>query len=261
MSDASFCAGRKAHGPPRTATGPHRPARADGTNVELGTQEKTVGLWRRRLAEQGSVSSGTRRGRGDQRRRCAGLRRVVRNSTRERSSSRPRIGATLAAERIKSGASEATRVEPQLVRTFKVSNDPHFAEKLEDIVGLYLNPPEHALVFSVDEKSQIQALDRTQPGLPIKKGRAGTMTHDYKRNGTTTLFAALCTLTGSSGRACRATDQEWIKFLALIDREVPTDFEVHLICDNYATHNHAKVQRWLHRHPRFHASRRPAPPG
>ena len=121
-------------------------------------------------------------------------------------------------------------------------------------MGLYLNPPEHALVFSVDEKSQIQALDRTQPGLPIKKGRAGTMTHDYKRNGTTTLFAALCTLTGHVISTCmpRHRHQEWIKFLALIDREVPTDFEVHLICDNYATHNHAKVQRWLHRHPRFH---------
>ena len=121
-------------------------------------------------------------------------------------------------------------------------------------MGLYLNPPEHALVFSVDEKSQIQALDRTQPGLPIKKGRAGTMTHDYKRNGTTTLFAALCTLTGHVLSTCmpRHRHQEWIKFLALIDREVPTDFEVHLICDNYATHNHAKVQRWLHRHPRFH---------
>ena len=145
-------------------------------------------------------------------------------------------------------------MKPHLVRTFKVSNDPHFAEKLEDIVGLYLNPPEHALVFSVDEKSQIQALDRTQPGLPIKKGRAGTMTHDYKRNGTTTLFAALCTLTGHVLSTCmpRHRHQEWIKFLALIDREVPTDFEVHLICDNYATHNHAKVQRWLHRHPRFH---------
>ena len=145
-------------------------------------------------------------------------------------------------------------LKPHLVRTFKVSNDPHFAEKLEDIVGLYLNPPENALVFSADEKSQIQALDRTQPGLPIKKGRAGTMTHDYKRNGTTTLFAALCTLTGHVISTCmpRHRHQEWIKFLTLIDREVPTDLEVHLICDNYATHNHEKVQRWLNRHPRFH---------
>lgn len=135
-----------------------------------------------------------------------------------------------------------------------MSNDPHFAEKLNEIVGLYLNPPAQALVFSVDEKSQIQALDRTQPGLPIKKGRAGTMTPDYKRNGTTTLFAALCTLTGHVISMCRPRHrhQEWIKLLNLIDQETPNDLDVHIICDNYATHKHDKVKRWFARHTRFH---------
>jgi transposase len=145
-------------------------------------------------------------------------------------------------------------LKPHLARTFKVSNDPQFAEKLEAIVGLYLNPPEHAIVLCVDEKSQIQALDRTQPGLPIKKGRCGTMTHDYKRNGTATLFAALNTLDGTVISMCddRHRHQEWLKFLRVIDDLTPKDREVHLIADNYATHKHAKVQRWLDRHPRFH---------
>lgn len=145
-------------------------------------------------------------------------------------------------------------LKPHLSRTFKVSNDPLFAEKLEDIVGLYLNAPEHAIVLSCDEKSQIQALDRTQPGLPIKKGRAGTMTHDYVRNGTTTLFAALNTATGAVISQCqpRHRHQEWIKFLKQIDEETPADVDLHLILDNYATHKHAKVKNWLRRHPRFH---------
>jgi transposase len=124
---------------------------------------------------------------------------------------------------------------------------------LEDVVGLYLNPPEHALVFSVDEKSQIQALDRTQPGLPLVPGRYGTMTHDYKRHGTTTLFTALNTLDGTVIGTCmpRHRHQEWVKFLGLIDRETPKGREIHLIADNYATHKHPKVQAWLDRHPRF----------
>ncbi len=144
-------------------------------------------------------------------------------------------------------------------RTFKVSKDPQFAEKLEDVVGLYLNPPEHALVFCVDEKSQIQALDRTQPGLPLKKGRCGTMTHDYKRNGTATLFAALNTLDGTVISMCddRHRHQEWLKFLRLIDDVNPGWGEIHLIADNYATHKHPKVQRWLARHPRFHMHFKP----
>ena len=145
-------------------------------------------------------------------------------------------------------------LKPHLVKGFKVSNDPQFAEKLESIVGLYLNPPEHAIVLCADEKSQIQALDRTQPGLPLKKGRCGTMTHDYKRNGTATLFAALNTLDGTIISMCdeRHRHQEWLKFLRVIDDVTPAEKEIHLIADNYATHKHAKVQKWLGRHPRFH---------
>ena len=145
-------------------------------------------------------------------------------------------------------------LKPHRVETLKLSNDPRFAEKLEDIVGLYLNPPEHALVLSLDEKSQIQALDPTQPGLPMKKGRAHTMTHDYKRHGTTTLFAALNTLDGSVMATCmeRHRHQEWLKFLRLIDHRTPADKQLHLIVDNYATHKHPAVLRWAARHKRFH---------
>ena len=145
-------------------------------------------------------------------------------------------------------------LKPHLVETFKISKDPRFAEKLEAIVGLYLNPPEHALVLSVDEKSQIQALDRTQPGLPMKRGRGETMTHDYKRNGTATLFAALNTNHGEVFGLCmeRHRHQEWLRFLRLIDQATPPEKQLHLICDNYATHKHPKVRRWLARHPRFH---------
>ena len=145
-------------------------------------------------------------------------------------------------------------LKPHRIESFKVSNDPHFAEKLEAIVGLYLNPPEHALVLSIDEKSQIQALDRTQPGLPMKKGRGATMTHDYKRNGTTTLFAALDTATGEVYGLCqqRHRHQEWLRFLRMIDETIPEEKQIYLICDNYATHKHPRVQRWLAKHKRFH---------
>ena len=145
-------------------------------------------------------------------------------------------------------------LKPHRLRTFKLSRDPEFSEKLEDIVGLYLNPPEHAMVLCADEKSQIQALDRTQPGLPMKKGRCGTMTHDYKRNGTATLFAALDALQGQviSMYDDQHRHQEWLKFLRAIDDVVPADKQIHLIVDNYSTHKHAKVKRWLSRHPRFH---------
>ena len=147
----------------------------------------------------------------------------------------------------------ANGLKPHRVRGFKVSRDPKFVEKLEDIVGLYMSPPEHALVLCCDEKSQIQALDRTQPGLPLKKGRAATMTHDYKRNGTTTLFAALNILDGQVIGKCqqRHTHVEWLKFLKTIDRETPKDKTLHLIADNYATHKHPTVQKWLAKHPRF----------
>src|SRR6201994_2708867 len=144
-------------------------------------------------------------------------------------------------------------LKPHRVRTFKLSRDPEFAEKLEDIVGLYLNPPEHAIVLCADEKSQIQALDRTQPGLPMKKGRAGTMTHDYKRHGVTTLFAALNILEGKVFGQCmkRHRHQEFIRFLNVIDARVPKKTRVHVVVDNYAAHKHPKVLEWIGKHPRF----------
>ena len=145
-------------------------------------------------------------------------------------------------------------LKPHRVERFKVSRDPRFAEKLEDVVGLYLSPPEHALVLCCDEKSQIQALDRTQPGLPMKPGRGASMTHDYKRHGTTTLFAAMSTLDGHIISRCepRHRHSEWLAFLRQIERETPSDKTLHLICDNYSTHKHPAVQAWLAKHPRFH---------
>lgn len=188
------------------------------------------------------------------------VKRVIHMTTRQKPANATQWSTRSMAEAV--GISEASvrriwhknGLKPHLVDTFKVSNDPKFAEKLEAVVGLYLNPPEHALVFCCDEKSQIQALDRTQPGLPIKRGRAGTMTHDYKRNGTATLFAALNTLDGKVISMCapRHRHQEWLSFLRILDRRTPADKRVHLIADNYATHKHPKVQRWLQRHPRFH---------
>ena len=143
--------------------------------------------------------------------------------------------------------------QPHRMRQFKLSNDPHFVDKLRDVVGLYVDPPAHAIVLSVDEKSQIQALDRTQPGLPLKKGRAGTMTHDYERHGTTTLFAAMNVLDGTViGRNMqRHRHQEFIRFLNVIEKQVPAGKTIHAIVDNYATHKHPNVRRWLERHPRW----------
>lgn len=145
-------------------------------------------------------------------------------------------------------------LQPHRTETFKLSRDPQFLEKLQDVVGLYLDPPEKAIVFSVDEKSQIQALDRTQPGLPMKKGRAGTMTHDYKRHGTTTLFAALNVATGEVLGECyeRHRHDEFLVFLKKLERQTPNDLALHLIVDNYATHKHPAVQAWLAKHPRVH---------
>jgi transposase len=160
------------------------------------------------------------------------------------------------------GVSEATvrriwrrhNLRPHLTKTFKVSRDKRFVEKLCEVVGLYLNPPDKSLVLCVDEKSQIQALDRTQPGLPMKKGRCGTITHDYKRNGTTTLFAALSMLDGKVIGDCmpRHRHQEFIRFLKKIDSGTPADMDLHLIVDNYGTHKHPRVRSWMKRHPRFH---------
>lgn len=145
-------------------------------------------------------------------------------------------------------------LKPHRIKSFKLSNDKQFAEKLEDIIGLYHSPPEHAIVFSCDEKSQIQALDRTQPGLPLKKGRLQTMTHDYKRNGTTSLFAAMNTLDGTIVGKCmnKHRHQEWLSFLRLLAKSTPPQKDVHVICDNYSTHKHAKVLDWQKRNPRFH---------
>ena len=145
-------------------------------------------------------------------------------------------------------------LQPHRMESFKLSTDPKFVEKLRDVVGLYVEPPERAVVFAFDEKSQIQALDRTQPGLPLKKGRAGTMTHDYKRHGTTTLFAALDIATGEVLHECmpRHRHQEFLRFLRKIERSVPAELDIHVILDNYATHKHAAVRTWLEKHPRVH---------
>jgi transposase len=230
--------------------------------VELGTSTPTVGLWRGRFLElrvPGIERDASRPGRPRKDRRQL-EQMIIEKTTR----TRPRNAThwstrTLAAD---IGVDHvfvhrvwrAHGLQPHRVRSFKLSRDPDFATKVADVVGLYLNPPEHALVFSVDEKSQIQALDRTQPGLPIKKGRCGTMTHDYKRNGTTTLFAAIEVLEGNVISECmpRHRHQEWIRFLERIDRETHGGFEVHLIADNYAIHKHPRVRRWFARHPRFH---------
>ncbi len=148
----------------------------------------------------------------------------------------------------------ARGLKPHLVKTFKLSNDPKFEDKLIDVVGLYLNPPEQAVVLCMDEKSSVQALDRTQASLPMKKGRAATMTHDYKRHGTTTLFAALNVLTGVVIGQClpRHRHEEFLKFLRTVDRQTPKGLAIHMIVDNYATHKHANVVAWLAKHPRFH---------
>lgn len=191
---------------------------------------------------------------------AAKIREVIRRTTREKPANATQWSSRTMAVAVGLSEKSVRRIwhrnglKPHLVRAFKVSNDPQFAEKLEAIVGLYLNPPEHAIVLCADEKSQIQALDRTQPGLLLKKGRCGTMTHDYKRNGTATLFAALNTLDGTVISMCddRHRHQEWLKFLRVIDQITPAQKEIHLIADNYATHKHPKVQKWLIRHPRFH---------
>jgi transposase len=167
--------------------------------------------------------------------------------------------ATMMAKAVGISASSVQRIwrthglQPHRVHQFKLSNDPRFIDKLREVVGLYVDPPAHAIVLSVDEKSQIQALDRTQPGLPMKKGRAGTMTHDYKRHGTTTLFAALDILEGKVIGQCmqRHRHQEFIRFLNAIEAQVPVKKIVHVILDNYAAHKHPKVRQWLDRHPRF----------
>lgn len=228
----------------------------------LGQDKKKVGRWRRRFAEGGLeaiLKDKSRPGRIppiSARTRS----KIIKLTTESKPEGLTHWSRSTMAREVGVSPSTVGRVwatcglKPHLVKTFKLSNDKRFEEKLEDVVGLYLSPPEHAIVLSCDEKSQIQALDRTQPGLPIKKGRCQTMTHDYKRNGTTSLFAALNIANGEVIGTCmrKHRHQEWIKFLNLIDRTIPKGKEIHLICDNYATHKHAKVMAWQKRHPRFH---------
>lgn len=228
----------------------------------LDVARPTVLLWRQRFAAGGPPALLRDRPRGGGRPRLSA--QTVQGVVEATVQSKPPAAThwsvrTMARARSISPASvqriwAAHGLKPHLVRTFKVSRDPQFVAKVRDIVGLYLHPPEHALVLCVDEKSQIQALDRTQPGLPLKKGRCGTMTHDYKRHGTTTLFAALNVLEGKVIGQClsRHRHQEFLKFLRRLDAETPPDLALHLIVDNYATHKHATVQRWLQRHSRVH---------
>jgi len=229
---------------------------------ELDTLRKTVALWRKRFAEQrlkGIEKDAPRGGRpATSKHELAAL--IVKATTTETPPAATHWSTRSLAKYLGISPSMVQRVwkemnlRPHRVKTFKVSNDPQFAEKLVDVVGLYLNPPEHAIVLCVDEKTQIQALDRTQKSLPIYPGRLGTMTHDYKRHGTTTLFAALNVAEGLVLADCmpRHRHQEWIKFLQQIDEGTPAELDLHLIVDNYATHKHPKVQAWLRRHPRFH---------
>jgi transposase len=228
----------------------------------LNISNQKAARWRKRFLQKGFLGLEKDAPRPGKPRTitAAKIREVVQKTTRETPTNATHWSTRTMAEA--SGLSEKSvrriwrrhGLKPHLMRTFKVSNDPQFAEKLEAIIGLYLNPPEHAIVLCADEKSQIQALDRTQPGLPLKKGRCGTMTHDYKRNGTATLFAAMSTLDGTVISMCddRHRHQEWLKFLRVIDDLTPPDKQLHLIADNYATHKHPKVQKWLARHPRFH---------
>jgi len=229
---------------------------------DLTITPRTAGIWRLRFAAYRIAGIEKDRPRGGrkpkQRLKVESL--IVTKTTQETPANATHWTTRTLAREIGTTQSMVQRVwkanglKPHLVKNFKVSNDPNFEEKLIDVVGLYLDPPENAMVFSVDEKSQCQALDRTQPSLPLVKGRCGTMTHDYKRNGTTTLFAAIDMARGRVIASCmkRHRHQEWIKFLQQIDASTPADLDLHVIADNYATHKHPNVKRWLKRHPRFH---------
>ena len=227
-----------------------------------GQSKPTVWRWQARFAEAGvdGLLRGRTRPPGRKPLPSAVVRQVVTKTTTERPPEATHWTARAMARAVGIAASSVQKIwrdhglKPHLVRTFKLSKDPQFEEKLVNVVGLHLNPPDKALVLSVDEKSRIQALDRTQPGLPLKKGRCGTMTHDYKRHGTTTLFAALNVLDGSVIGRCmpRHRHQEFLRFLRTIDARTPVELDLHLIIDNYRTHKHPEVLKWLERHPRFH---------
>ena len=259
----------------RSQTAPHRQVRraealllaaAGVANTRIaarvGVNASTVRAWRGRFAEDGLAKLGkVREGRG---RKStipqAKIDEIVELTRNGKPAGQTHWSCRTMAAQVGVSSATVQRVwaarglKPHLVKTFKLSNDPRFEEKLIDVVGLYLAPPDNAIVLCLDEKSSVQALDRTQPSLPMVKGRAATMTYDYKRNGTTTLFAALDVLTGKVIGQClpRHRHQEFLKFLRKIDREVPKGLQVHLICDNYATHKHPDVTAWLAKHPRFH---------
>lgn len=227
--------------------------------LQLGVSAALVGRWRDRYAESrwAGIERDLPRGAPPKR---VDVARLVNLTTQSLPEAATHWSTRKMAAELGISAASVSRhwrgngLKPHLVRGFKISRDPEFVAKLEDVVGLYMSPPERALVLCCDEKSQVQALDRTQPGLPLKKGRAQTMTHDYKRHGTTTLFAALNVLDGQVIGQCqpRHTHVEWLKFLRQIERQTPKDKSLHLIVDNYATHKHPAVQTWLAKHPRMH---------
>src|SRR5580692_8417388 len=241
----------------RAVAGQQNVAIAEG----LGVSRPTVQLWRKRVHEQGigevwKIAPGRgRKAHYDQGQRD----QIIKATLQSKPKGMTHWSCRLMAEA--QGVSKNTvnrlwqlhNIKPHLSRTFKLSRDAKFLEKLTDVVGLYMNPPDKALVLFLDEKSQIQAFDRTQPGLPLKKGRCGTMTHDYKRNGTTTLFAALNVLDGKVMGEChgRHRHQESLKFLRRLDGEFPPELPFHLVMDNYGTHQEPHVQAWLRKHPRF----------
>lgn len=238
------------------------------TNTEIAEHvplsAHAIGRWRKRFSEDGIEAIEKNRPRGltmnpSKDAEYAKLRqRIIEITTREKPDGATHWSTRTLAAKLGTNHKFVSRVwrdnglKPHLVKSFKVSNDPNYEEKLTDVVGLYMNPPENAAVFCVDEKSSIQALDRTQPGLPMKKGRAGTMTHDYKRNGTSTLFAALNVFTGEVIGECkqRHRHQEFLSFLKTVEKQTPKDMELHVIVDNYSTHKHQKVKNWLKRNKR-----------
>lgn len=238
------------------------------TNTEIAEHvplsAHAIGRWRKRFSESGikGIEKNLLRGltrNGSKNASYAKLRRqIIDITTQEKPEGETHWSTRTLAAKLGINSMFVSRVwrenglKPHLVKSFKVSNDPHFEEKLKDVVGLYMNPPENAAVFCVDEKSSIQALDRTQPGLPMKKGRAGTMTHDYKRNGTSTLFAALNVFSGEVIGECkqRHRHQEFLSFLKTVEKQTPKELDLHVIVDNYATHKHQKVKNWLKRNKR-----------
>jgi len=232
-----------------------------GIASALSISRHTASLWRKRVASEGigtvwEIADGRgRKARYGSRKKDGVVRATLESKPAGQThwSCRTMAAAMGMSKNTVNRLWQLHNLKPHLHRTFKLSRDPQFLEKMTDVVGLYLNPPDKAIILCVDEKSQIQALDRTQPGLPLKKGRCGTFTHDYKRNGTTTLFAALNMLDGKVIGQCqnRHRHQEWLKFMRRLDREFPADLTLHVIMDNYGTHKSPAVKAWLEKHPRF----------